>query len=96
MTHSIKDPVARAIAESFGRLIVAQRTRQNLARRVVVQRLGISNKRVRQLEKGGAIVRLDEVVKLAHLYGVNHARLLKDTLQDAAFLRAYDQRLWKA
>ena len=90
----IKDPITRALAESFGRLIVALRTEEKLARRIVCQQLEINGKRMKQLEEGTVIPRLDEVVKLAHLYEVSYASLLKETLQDGAFLKAYDQEVW--
>jgi ribosome-binding protein aMBF1 (putative translation factor) len=92
----IKDPVERAIAESFGHLIVALRIKQKQSRHVVVQRVGINWKRIRQLEEGTVIVCLHEVVKLAKLYHVSYAKLLRDTLQDGAFLRAYDLEVRKA
>ena len=72
----LKDPLARAISQEFGRRIVALRMDARISRRVVEQRTRIDWKKIQRLEEGWAVASLVEVVRLADLYGVNRAALV--------------------
>jgi len=80
----LRDPLERAIAEAFGREIVALRLKHQLSRLVVVQRTGINWKRIRGLEEGRQAPCLHEVVKLASLYGVMQGKLAGAAMRASA------------
>ena len=80
----LRDPLERAIAEEFGRLIVELRLKSGLSRLVVVQRSGINWKRIRGLEEGRQAPCLHEILKLATLYGVGCGRLIETIIQPRA------------
>jgi hypothetical protein len=67
----------RQIARKFGRQILQLRCERGLPRLAVVQRTGINWKRIRALEEGRQVARLDEVIELARLYGVDPIALVE-------------------
>lgn len=77
----LKDPLERAIAEAFGREIVALRLQHGLSRLQVVERSGLNWKRIRGLEEGRQAPCLHEIVKLAALYGTTHDSLIVTALR---------------
>jgi predicted transcriptional regulator len=72
----LKDPLACAISQEFGRRIVALRMDARLSRRMVERRTGIDWKKIQRLEEGWAVASLVEVVRLADLYGVRRSSLI--------------------
>lgn len=73
-----EDPVARVILQSQARSILAQRLKHRLPRIAVVERTGIYWKRVRGIEEGSIVARLDELVKLASLFSVQPIKLIRE------------------
>jgi hypothetical protein len=64
-------------ARKFGRQILQLRCETGLPRLAEVQRTGINWKRIRALEEGRPVARLDEVIALARLCGVDPIALFK-------------------
>src|SRR5665213_1473350 len=81
-THApkIEDPVARTVAALVGSRLAALRMDRGLPRYVVAQRTGIHAMRITKLEEGSSVARLDEIVKLARVYGADRALVLEDML----------------
>ena len=75
-----KDPLARQIAQSQARRILALRLEHRLSRVVVVERTGINWKRIRNIEEGSTVACLNELVKLASLYSVPPIKLIQEIL----------------
>jgi hypothetical protein len=79
----IKDPLGRSISAEFGRRILALRMEARISRAMVHKRTGIYWKRIRQLEEGWAVAALDEIVRVADLYGVKHSALVDGLIGEA-------------
>jgi hypothetical protein len=75
-----KDPVARQIAQSQARCILALRLKHRLSRVAVVERTGVNWKRIRSIEEGSTVACLDELVKLASLFSVRPIRLIQEIM----------------
>jgi len=103
--NPLKDPIERAIAESFSKQIVTLRVVRTLSRHEVIRSEAINHwRRLRQLEDGHRVPCLDEVVKLAQLYGVSYIKLINDTMHDEVVEdackqfrppNARDQKFWE-
>jgi len=74
------DPLARKIAQSQARRILALRLEYRLSRVVVVERTRINWKRIRSIEEGSTVVCLDELVKLASLFSIQPIKLVQEIL----------------
>jgi len=70
----------RQIARKFGRQILRLRHDSGLPRLAVVQRTGINWKRIRALEEGRQVARLDEIFVLARLYVVDPIALIEKSV----------------
>lgn len=75
-----KDPLARQIAQSQARRILALRLGHRLSRVVIVERTRINWKRIRSIEEGSTVACLDELVKLASLFSVRPIKLIQDIM----------------
>jgi crotonobetainyl-CoA:carnitine CoA-transferase CaiB-like acyl-CoA transferase len=67
----LKDPLAKAIAERFGRRLVALRIATKLSRHEIVLRTGLYWGRVRDLEEGWQVPTLQDVMVFAALHGIS-------------------------
>jgi hypothetical protein len=94
--NRLKDPLRRAIAERFGRRLVALRTGAKLSRHEVVLRTRFYWGRMRDLEEGWQVPALDDVLKLAALYGVSAEGLFREatTGSDNVRLKPAPKCLW--
>jgi len=77
----------RQIARKFGRQILQRRCERGLPRLTVVQHTGINWKRIRALEEGRQVARVDEVVALAKLYGVDPVALVERSIPSRSLRR---------
>ena len=75
-----EDPVARQIARSQARRILALRLEHRLSRVAVVERSRINWKRIRCIEEGSAVACLDEIVKLASVFSVRPIKLIQEIM----------------
>lgn len=82
-----KQQLKRRIARKFGRQILQRRFERGLPRLTVVQRTGINWKRIRALEEGRQFARLDEVVALARLYGVDPIEMVEKSTRPSRTVR---------
>lgn len=76
VARPLEDRLARQIAQRLRRCLVTLRLERKLSRLAVVHRTGINWKRIRALEEGSQVACLDEVVKLARVYGVGNCELI--------------------
>lgn len=79
----LKDPLARAISQEFGRRIVALRMEARISRSVVERRTKIDWKKIQRLEEGWAVASLVEIARLADLYGVKRSALVDGIVGEA-------------
>lgn len=75
-----EEPVARQIAQSQARRILALRLEHRLSRVVVVERTRINWKRIRSIEEGSSVACLDELVKLASLFSIRPIKLIQEIM----------------
>jgi len=78
----------RRIARKFGRQILQLRREREFPRLTVVWRTGINWKRIRALEEGRQVARLDEVIALARLYGVDPIAMVEKSTRTRTLRRA--------
>jgi hypothetical protein len=74
------DSLARKIAQSQARRILALRLEHRMSRVVVVERTRINWKRIRSIEEGSTVACLDELVRLAWLFSMQPKKLIQEIL----------------
>ena len=73
-----KDPEAVAVRRSLGEVLRAQRERCHMTQEFVAQQVGVSRQAVSKWEQGTSDPSTSNLIKLAHIFGVDPAELLRD------------------
>lgn len=73
-----KDPKDVAVRRSLGEVLRAHRERCKMTQELVAQKLGVSRQAVSKWEQGVSEPSTTNLVKLANLYGVDPADLLRE------------------
>lgn len=73
-----KDPKDVAVRRSLGEVLRAHRERCKMTQELVAQKLGVSRQAVSKWEQGASEPSTTNLVKLANLYGVDPADLLRE------------------
>lgn len=76
--RSDKDPEAVAARRSLGEVLRAHRERCKMTQELVAEKLGVSRQAVSKWEQGKSEPSTTNLVKLAGLYGVDPADLLRE------------------
>ena len=73
-----KDPEAVAVRRSLAEVLRAHRERCKMTQEFVAEKVGVSRQAVSKWEQGASEPSTSNLVKLAHLYGVDPADLLRE------------------
>ena len=73
-----KDPERMAVRRSLGEVLRSHRERCKMTQELVAEKIGVSRQAVSKWESGTAEPSTSNLIKVAHLYGVDPADLLRE------------------
>ena len=76
--RAAKDPVSVAVRRSLGEVLKSHRERCRMTQEFVAQHVGVSRQAVSKWEQGKSEPSTSNLVKLAHLFEIDPAELLRE------------------